>query len=130
ANDNMKGVATLYGSGVLSRRKALLLATISTGLGSLASIVLAPGLVKAFSAGELIPKEALTPAFLAAAGLAAGGAVLLATRFGFPVSTTHALLGGLAGAGYVAAGPALNLGALGVAFALPLLLSPLLALLL
>jgi len=130
ANDNMKGVATLYGAGVFSRRKALLLATVSTGLGSLASIYLAPGLLRAFSAKGLVPQESLTPAFLAAAALAAGGAVLLATRFGFPVSTTHALLGGLAGAGFVAAGPALNLGALGATFVLPLLLSPLLAIVL
>ncbi|HZE89678.1 MAG TPA: inorganic phosphate transporter [Verrucomicrobiae bacterium] len=127
ANDNMKGVATLYGSGVLGYRGALALATGSTLAGSLASVFLASGLVSAFSAKGLVPQASLTPAFLAAAGLAAGATVLLATRFGFPVSTTHALLGGLAGAGFVAAGPALRLGALGAIFVLPLVASPLLA---
>ncbi|MBI3447369.1 MAG: inorganic phosphate transporter [Acidobacteria bacterium] len=126
----MKGVATLYGAGVLSYRRALALATVSTLLGSLASIFLASGLVSAFSTRGLVPQAALTPAFLAAAGLAAGATVLLATRFGFPVSTTHALLGGLAGAGFVVAGSALNLGALGATFILPLVASPLLAIVL
>ncbi len=35
ANDNMKGVATLYGSGALDYRRSLLLATVSTAFGSL-----------------------------------------------------------------------------------------------
>ena len=127
ANDNMKGVATLYGSGALSYRKALWMATGSTALGSLASIFLAAALVKAFSAKGLVPEAALTPAYLAAVGMAAALAVLIATRLGLPISTTHALLGALVGAGFVAAGEALNLGALGGAFAAPLLLSPLAA---
>jgi PiT family inorganic phosphate transporter len=127
ANDNMKGVATLYGAGVLGYRRALLLATVSTLLGSLASITLASGLVAAFSARGLVPDALLTPAFLAAVGIAAGATVLLATRLGFPVSTTHALIGGLAGAGFVAAGSELNLTGLGSSFVVPLLLSPILA---
>jgi len=127
ANDTMKGVATLYGSGVLGYRRALALATISTLLGSLASITLASGLVAAFSAKGLVPEHLLTPSFLAAAAIAAGLTVLLATRLGFPVSTTHALIGGIAGAGFVAAGSELNLTGLGSSFVVPLLLSPILA---
>ncbi|MBW2272747.1 MAG: inorganic phosphate transporter [Deltaproteobacteria bacterium] len=126
----MKGVATLYGSGVLSYRGALALATGSTALGSLASVFLATALVKAFSAKGLVPDALLTPELLCAVGLGAGLTVLLATALGAPISTTHALLGGLFGAGWVAAGPELNAGALGRGFALPLLASPLLALLL
>ena len=41
ANDNFKEVATLYGSGVLTYRRALALATIATFLVSLAANVLA-----------------------------------------------------------------------------------------
>ncbi len=128
ANDNAKGVATLYGSGALSYPRALGLATASTALGSLASLALAGALVKAFSAKGLVPDAALTPSFLAAVGLAACATVLSATRLGFPISTTHALVGALAGAGFVAAGDGLRLGALGVSFFLPLALGPLLAL--
>ncbi len=127
ANDNFKGVATLYGSGVLPYRMALLLAASSTVAGSLASVVLASGLAKAFSAKGLVPDVMLTPTFLAAAAIGAALTVLLATRFGLPVSTTHALVGGLTGAGFIAAGQALKVTALGMAFVLPLLVSPLLA---
>jgi len=127
ANDNMKGVATLLGAGILTYRRALALATMATALGALASILFATGLIKAFSAKGLIPAEALTPSFLAAAAVGAGLTVLLATVTGMPVSTTHALVGGLAGAGFVAAGSQLNLMALGAAFLIPLVASPLLA---
>lgn len=128
ANDNMKGVATLYGSGALGYRPALALATLSTALGSLASLALAAGLVKAFSAKGLVPDALLTPEYLAAVALAAAGTVLLATRLGFPVSTTHAIVGALAGAGLVAAGPELRLAVLGNAFLAPLVAGPFLGL--
>lgn len=130
ANDNMKGVATLYGSGALSYRAALALATVSTALGSLISVPLAAGLVRAFSAKGLVPDAMLDASFLAAVGVGAALTVLVATRAGLPVSTTHALVGGLAGAGLVAAGSALDLGALGGLFLLPLVASPLMAVLL
>ncbi|MCI0569042.1 MAG: inorganic phosphate transporter [Acidobacteria bacterium] len=127
ANDNFKGVATLYGSGVLSYRAALALAAGSTAAGSLSSVALASGLAEAFSAKGLVPDAILTPSFLAAAGIASALTVLAATRLGLPVSTTHALVGGLVGAGFVTAGKALNLAALGAVFVLPLLVSPLIA---
>ncbi|MFQ5457997.1 MAG: inorganic phosphate transporter, partial [Myxococcota bacterium] len=80
ANDNMKGVATLYGSGALSYRGALGLATVSTALGSLLALPLAMGLVKVFSARGLVPDHVLGPAFLAAVALGAATTVLIATR--------------------------------------------------
>jgi PiT family inorganic phosphate transporter len=46
ANDNMKGVATLYGPGALGYRAALRLATISTAFGALASTFLADALLE------------------------------------------------------------------------------------
>lgn len=104
ANDNMKGVATLYGSGAFPYRRALALASVATGLGGLASAALSMRLVHAFSAKGLIPDALLTEGVLAAVALAATGAVLVATRLGLPVSTTHALLGALFGAGLIAAG--------------------------
>ncbi len=127
ANDNMKGVATLYGSGALPYRKALSLATISTALGSLASLALATHLVAVFSGKGLVPADLIGPPLLAAVGLAAASTVLLATRLGLPVSTTHALVGGLVGAGLVAAGSQLDLSALGRVFVLPLLAGPVIA---
>ncbi len=130
ANDNFKGVATLYGSKVLSYRAALALAAGSTAAGSLSSVALASGLARAFSAKGLVPDAMLSPSLLASAGIAAALTVLTATRLGLPVSTTHALLGGLVGAGLVAAGGALNLAALGTVFIFPLVAGPLLAMVL
>ena len=128
ANDNFKGVATLYGSQTTSYRKALLIGTAVTFAGCLASTVLAEALLKAFSGKGLVPGHvAESQDFLAAVALGAGFTVILATRLGFPISTTHALTGALAGAGAVLAGSALNLSALGTAFFAPLLISPLLA---
>ena len=127
ANDNFKGVATLYGAGRLQYREALVLATISTAAGSLASVALAGGLIKAFSGKGLIPAEFLDSTYLTAVSIAAALTVLAATRIGMPISTTHAIVGALVGAGAVLAGSALNATALGAVFLLPLALGPLLA---
>lgn len=48
ANDNFKGVATLFGSGTLNYKKAITWATVTTLLGSIAAIFLASTLVKIF----------------------------------------------------------------------------------
>jgi len=45
ANDNFKGVATLYGSGTVNYKTALMIATVATFAESLASIVLADSLI-------------------------------------------------------------------------------------
>jgi PiT family inorganic phosphate transporter len=129
ANDNFKGVASLFGSRTCSYRTAISWATLTTFAGSLAALFLAQALLKKFSGKGLVP-DALTasPSFLLAVALGAGLTVILATLTGFPISTTHGLTGGLVGAGLVAAGAQVNLGALGKNFALPLLLSPVLAL--
>ena len=59
--------------------------------------------------------------------LPTGITVLLATRLAFPVSTTHGLLGALAGAGLVEFGTNVNFSCLGKTLVLPLLLSPVIA---
>ncbi len=129
ANDNFKGVATIYGSATASYRTSITWATITTFAGSIASIFLAQALLKKFSGKGLVP-DAFTGSefFLLAVALGAGVTVILATRLGFPISTTHAILGSLIGSGAVAAGlGGVNLGALGKGFVTPLLLSPVLA---
>ena len=127
ANDNFKGVATLFGSNTTNYKRALLWATLTTALGSVVALVLARGLLAAFSGKGLVPPEVVSdPIFPAAVALSAGLTVLLATRFGFPISTTHALIGALVGAGWVISGSGVNLSQLASSFALPLLASPLL----
>jgi PiT family inorganic phosphate transporter len=128
ANDNFKGVATLLGSGTTNYKRAIGWATVTTFAGSVCSIFLAEALVKNFSGKGLVP-EALTisPQFLLAVALAAGLTVMLATLTGFPISTSHGLMGALVGAGLAAVGGQVNFGKLGNSFVLPLLLSPVIA---
>lgn len=128
ANDNFKGFATVWGSGTLSYRQALMLATVATLAGSLASWLLADGLVEQFSGRGLVPKTlASTPAFVLSVASGAASTIFLATRFGLPVSTTHALIGGLLGAGLGESPGEVRFTQLGHAFLLPLLISPLIA---
>jgi len=129
ANDNFKGVATLYGSRAINYRTAITLATLATFAGSVCALLLAQGLVTSFSGKGLVPQDTAGAAnFLIAVGLGAAATVLLATRLGFPISTTHSLVGGLLGAGLMAAGGEVNFSRLGGAFLLPLLVSPFIAL--
>ncbi len=131
ANDNFKGVATLFGSGTCTYRTALIWATITTLAGSLLALLLAHGLVEAFKGKGLVPDQVTRdPAFLLAVSLGAALTVLLATWTGLPVSTTHALTGGLVGAGIFAAPGEVQFAALGKLIVLPLLFSPLVALVL
>jgi PiT family inorganic phosphate transporter len=131
ANDNFKGVATLYGSGTTAYRTALIWATITTLAGSLLALGLAQGLAETFKGKGLVPDDVVAqPAFRLAVGFGAAATVLLATLFGFPISTTHALTGGLVGAGLMAAAADVQVAALGQSFVLPLLFSPMVSLLL
>jgi PiT family inorganic phosphate transporter len=128
SNDNFKGVATLFGSGTTSYRKALIWATFTTAAGSVCAIFMAQGLAQNFSGKGLVSDSLVeAPAFLFAVGLSAALTVILATIFGFPISTTHALTGALMGAGVIAVGTDFNFSKLGETFFLPLLLSPLIA---
>lgn len=131
ANDNFKGVATLYGSGSASYRVALTWATVTQIVGSLLATVLAAGLIQTFSAKGLVPDAvASDPAFLGAVAIGGMATVLLATVVGMPISTTHALTGALVGAGTLAVGTRINLGVLGSSFFLPLLVSPVISMIL
>ncbi|MFN0276574.1 MAG: inorganic phosphate transporter [Chitinophagales bacterium] len=128
ANDNFKGVATLFGSGTTNFKKAINWGTITTFAGCLFAIYVAHGLMKNFSGKGLIPDEALSdPALAIAVALGAASTVFLATKIGIPVSTTHAIVGSLVGAGYMAVGNDLNTSMLADTFFKPLLLSPLIA---
>lgn len=128
ANANFKGVASLYGSGTTSLRVALLWGTATTFAGSIAATFLAHGLVKSFSGRGIVPNTLLqSPHFVSAVAIGAATTSFLATRFGFPVSTTHALVGALAGAGLAGSGSDVNFAVLLKDFFNPLFFSPLVA---
>lgn len=128
ANDNFKGVASLFGSKTTSYRTAIGWATVTTFTGSVAAIFVAQSLLTKYTGKGLVPDVLVgSEFFLLAVAIGAGTTVILATFTGFPISTTHALTGALLGSGWVAVGSQVQLGVLGRAFFLPLLLSPLLA---
>lgn len=127
ANDNFKGVATLYGSGTTTFRTALVWATIATALGSMVSVYLAEILVRQFSGAGIVPTEQINGTWLITVGVSGAVTILLATILGMPTSTTHALTGAMIGAALVANPDGLNWDEAWTKFAQPLLLSPILA---
>ena len=130
ANDNFKGVATLLGSGTAKFRVALVWATVATLCGSVTAAFLATRLMSAFGGKGLVPDElAADPNYLGSVACGAAATVLLATRIGIPISTTHSMIGGLLGAG-IAAGSQVSGSALMRTYLTPLLVSPLVALIL
>src|SRR5205814_2097560 len=131
ANDNFKVVASFYGCRAASYRTAITWATVTTFAGSISSIFLAQALLKRFSGKGLVPDTLVgSEQFLLAVALGAAIAVILATHLGFPISTTHGITGAIVGCGLVAVGTGVNFAALGKGFVLPLLLSPILAMVL
>ena len=90
----------MWGTETLSYRSALLLATLATLAGSVASVLLSSELLRSFSGAGLIPDEiASGPHFASAVAVGAAITVMTATRLGFPISTTHAISGAILGVG-------------------------------
>jgi PiT family inorganic phosphate transporter len=128
ANANFKGVASLYGSGTTTLRGALIWGTATTFAGSIAAAFLAEGMLKKFSGRGIVPDTLVqSPEFIVAVAIGAALTSFLATRFGFPVSTTHALVGALLGAGLAGSGSDVQFAALGKNFLYPLFFSPAIA---
>jgi PiT family inorganic phosphate transporter len=129
ANDVSKGIATLVGSGLTNYRRAILWGTVCTGFGGLTGAVIANAMVQTFGKGLLASTTVPTFAAALATILGASAWVAIATRTGMPVSTTHAIVGSLAGVAALAYGlHGIKWSALMGKIALPLLLSPVFAL--
>lgn len=125
ANDVSKGIATLAGSGVTDYRRAIAWGAVWTTLGGLLGAMFGGAMLATFGNGLLAPET--TPTFAAALAVLAGASawVLVATRAGLPVSTTHALVGSLSGVAVFAYGiEGVWWHALGGKVFLPLLISP------
>lgn len=129
ANDVSKGVATLVGSGVTHYRRAIAWGTVWTAAGGLLGAILATAMVTTFGKGLLTAGTVQTFDAGVATLVGAAAWVLIATRTGLPVSTTHAIVGSLVGVALAAYGvDGVQWSALGGKVVLPLLLSPVLSL--
>jgi len=85
-------------------------------------------MLKKFSGRGIVPDALVqSPEFVVAVAIGAALTSFLATRFGFPVSTTHALVGALLGAGLAGSGSDVRFAALGKHFLYPLFFSPAIA---
>ena len=128
ANDNFKGVATLFGSGVSDYRRALWWATGTTFCGSIVAIWLTAHLVETFSGKLFVSAATLAaPGFALAVCAGCAATVLLATRIGAPISTTHALAGSLLGAAFSAPESVIDWSKAGKSIFLPLGVGPVVA---
>jgi PiT family inorganic phosphate transporter len=131
ANDVSKGIATLVGSGVSNYRNAVLWGSLCTVGGALTAGFASQALVATFSGKGILVHPTSAPSFLLAVAIGAIGWLLIATRTGLPVSTTHSLAGALIGAAVVSAGSqGIVWTAIGGKIALPLVASPLMSLIL
>ncbi len=127
-NDVSKAIATLIGSGITNYRTAIAWGTVWTIVGASTSALIAGAMVKTFSNGLLHTEGPLGPTVALAIVTGAMVWVVLASRTGLPVSTTHALTGAIVGVGLAAfAGEGVVWLAIGKKIAFPLLLSPFLA---
>lgn len=129
ANDLPKSIATLVGSGAASYRRALWAGVVATVIGGGLAVLWSGALLRLFSAGGITGVDSSTyPMFPIAVVCGAACWLLLATRFGLPVSTTHALIGASVGAALAAQGTeGVRWGTLVLAVAVPLLAAPLVA---
>src|SRR5437773_12059266 len=114
ANDNFKGIASLFGCRAASYRTAISWATVTTFAGSITAVFFAQALLRKFSGKGLVPDAIVgSEAFVLAVAIGAAVTVILATRLGFPISTTHSFTGAIVGSGLVAVRSGVNVSALG-----------------
>jgi len=129
SNDVSKSVATLAGSGITSVRKAIYWGTIWTVAGGLSGMYWGLDIVRNITHSIFNVSNDASASLVFAIIIPPALWVLIASKKGWAVSTTHAVMGGMIGAGAAA------FGSTGIAWhttlnniALPLIVTPLLAL--
>lgn len=129
ANDVSKGVATLVGAGLGGPGRALAWGAAGTVAGALGAGLVSGGFAAVFSGSGVLSTPPIGWMFPASVAAGAVAWLVIATRTGLPVSTTHALVGGLVGVGVVAGGVAgVSWATVASKVVLPLAVSPLLSL--
>ena len=97
--DAPNAIATVVSTGVMTPRNAIIMAVVLNTLGAMAGTAVATTVGKGIVSPESLTIPAITATMIA---IIAWGS--MAAKLGFPVSKSHALLAGLAGAGYAGGG--------------------------
>jgi inorganic phosphate transporter, PiT family len=97
--DAPNAIATVVATGVMSPRSAIIMAVIMNTVGAMAGTAVAKTVGQGIVAPSALTLPAITAAMLS---IIAWGT--FAARVGLPVSKSHALLAGLAGAGFAGGG--------------------------
>ena len=97
--DAPNAIATVVSTGVMSPRTAVAMAVVLNTLGAMAGTAVASTVGKGIVAPSALTQPALTAAMVS---IIAWG--IIAAKYGIPVSKSHALLAGLAGAAYAGGG--------------------------
>ena len=97
--DAPNAIATVVSTGVMVPRTAILMAAIMNTLGAMAGTAVATTVGQGIVAPSAMTIPAITSSMIA---ILAWGT--LAAKLGIPVSKSHALLAGLAGAGFAGGG--------------------------
>ena len=122
-NDAANAIATVVSTRVMSPLMAVAMAGLMNFVGAVSGTAVA----KAVGKGVVNPDE--VSVVVVAGGVAAAAAwVFLASRLGMPVSGSHSLIAGVAGAGIASAGPSVLVGSGMLKIVLGLAFSPLLGL--
>jgi inorganic phosphate transporter, PiT family len=97
--DAPNAIATVISTGVMSPRTAILMAVVLNTLGAMSGTAVATTVGKGIVESWALTLPAITAAMVSI--IAWGG---IAAKYGIPVSKSHALLAGLAGAGFAGGG--------------------------
>jgi PiT family inorganic phosphate transporter len=105
ANDVANAMGTSVGSGAITVRKAIMIAAVFEFAGAVLAGGHVTGTIRKgiISAGAVPSPEVLVLGMLAAL-LAAGTWLMIASSLGWPVSTTHTIVGALVGFGVIGIG--------------------------
>lgn len=128
ANDISKSVATLVGSGETNYKKAVILTSLAVACGAIMASAWAIKMTLLFTQGILASHVVINQLFALAVLGGSIGWILLSTKLGLPVSTTHAIVGSVVLTGIYAFGfDQVAWASATKKIVLPLLLSPIVA---
>ncbi|OGR88878.1 MAG: hypothetical protein A2992_09390 [Elusimicrobia bacterium RIFCSPLOWO2_01_FULL_59_12] len=128
ANDISKSIATLVGSGESDYKRAVILVALATAAGSVLASAWAVKMTLLFTQGMLSPQVQINQFFALSVLAGSIGWVMLSTRLGMPVSTTHTIVGSVVLTGIYTFGfDQILWGSLTHKVLIPLLLSPVIA---